>query len=415
MGTMTRLTQCKERLVLVGNGMAGMRTIEEILACAPDRFSISVIGNEPRPNYNRILLSSLLAGERRFEEIILNGPEWYARHGIDVVTGEAVVDVDRANRVVIGARGTRRPYDVLLIATGSTPHIPAIPGYDLPGVTTFRSMADVEAMAAATAEFERAVVIGGGLLGLEAAYGLRRRGMAVVVMHLMQSLMERQLDAAAGDMLRQDLERRGIRIVTAARTEKILGDRRVRGVVLSDGREFPADLVVIATGIVPHAELGKAIGLDCKRGILVDDTLQTSDPAIFAIGECAEHRGVTHGLLAPIWEMAQVCAQRIAGTGARRFNDPVAGTRLKVTGLDIFSAGDFLGDDTTDDLTFRDVSRGVYKRLVVKGECLVGAVLYGDTRDSDWFLGLIRNGAAIGAIRHRMIFGKAYAAAGALP
>ncbi|HJS88250.1 MAG TPA: nitrite reductase large subunit NirB [Acetobacteraceae bacterium] len=399
----------RKRLVVIGNGMAGMRAVEEIIARAPGMFAITVFGAEPRPNYNRILLSPVLAGEKDFKDIIINDHAWYRDNDIELIAGEMVVNVDRSGRQVFGGAGRARPYDVLLIATGSNPFVLPVPGATLPGVVTFRDMDDVETMLAAAAQGGRAVVIGGGLLGLEAANGLLRNGMDVAVLHLMPTLMERQLDAAAAELLRADLERREMRVITEANTAEIIGPNRVTAVRLKDGTEIPADLVVMAIGIRPNAELGRAIGLDCGRGIRVDDAMRTPDPRIFAVGECVEHRGVAYGLVAPLYEMAKAYADTITGVAASAYEGSVIGTRLKVTGIDMFSAGDFLGDETTESVVFRDPSRGVYKRLELRGDRLVGVVLYGDARDGGWYFQLLRDGKPLGELRDVAIFGQAFA------
>ncbi len=404
----------RPRLVVVGNGMAGMRTVEELLKRSPDRFAISVFGAEPQVNYNRILLSPLLAGETRFADIVINDRAWYDAHAIELIAGEPVVAIDRAERRVVGAQGTTRSYDFLLTATGSTPFVLPVPGATLPGTVTFRDVADVETMLAAAKRYRRAVVIGGGLLGLEAANGLMANGMEVAVIHLMPSLMERQLDAAAGALLASDLERRGMRILTAANTTAILGTDRVEGVRLDDGRVLAADLVVMAAGIRPHTALARASGLDCRRGVLVDDALRTSDRRIFAVGECVEHRGVTHGLVAPLWEMAAVCADQLSGIATSHYEGSVPATTLKVTGIDLFSAGDIAGEAGSESIVFRDVARGVYKRLIVRNDRLRGVVLYGDARDGHWYARLLREGTDIGPLRDALIFGPAYADAAAL-
>lgn len=408
---MNALPPQRLRLVVVGNGMAGMRTVEEILARAPDRFDITVFGAEPHPNYNRIMLSPLLAGEKSFEDIVINSREWYAENGIELIAGEKVVAVDRAGRVVTGALGTARHYDVLLLATGSDPFIIPVPGHGLPGVVTFRDMADVQAMLAACARGGRAVVIGGGLLGLEAANGLARNGMATTVLHLMPHLMERQLDPVAAGLLKADLEARGLAVLTGADTAAILGEDHVSGVRLKDGRELPADLVVMAAGIRPNAALGRAIGLDCNRGIVVGDTMRTSDPSIFAVGECAEHRGICHGLVAPLWDMAKVAADHITAVADSLYTPAVTGTRLKVTGIEMFSAGDFAGGEGCEEVVFRDPARGVYRRLVLREERLSGVVLYGDAQDGGWYFDLLKQAQPLGALRDVVIFGQSVALA----
>jgi nitrite reductase (NADH) large subunit len=398
-----------QRLVVVGNGMAGMRTVEEILERAPGKFSITVFGAEKHVNYNRILLSPLLAGEKRFEDIVLNDLDWYEANRIELVAGEKVVMIDRENRIVAGERGTKRPYDVLLLATGSNPFVLPAPGAKLPGVITFRDVDDVEAMLAAARAYRKAVVIGGGLLGLEAANGLKANGMDVTVVHLMPTLMERQLDASAAYLLQKELEKRGVTVLTKANTTALLGAERVEGVRLDDGTELPADLVVMAAGIRPNADLARAAGLECRRGVVVDDTMCTSDRRIFAVGECVEHRGVSYGLVAPIYEMAKICADRIVGAKPEAaFAGSVVATRLKVTGIDVFSAGDFSGGDDCEDIVFRDSARGVYKRLVVKQDRLIGAVLYGDAADGGWYFDLLRQGTDIGPLRDGIVFGSGF-------
>ena len=305
---MNMLSPKRRRLVLIGNGMAGIRTLEEILARAPQDFDIAVFGAEPHGNYNRIMLSPVLAGEKRFADIVTHDAAWYADRGIELLAGEAAAEIDRAARVVRGEHGSVRPYDVLLLATGSDPFIVPVPGAGLPGVVGFRTIADVDTMLAACRPGGRAVVIGGGLLGLEAANGLLQHGMNVTVLHIMPTLMERQLDAVSAGMLRADLEARGLTVLTEANTTAILGEDRVTGLQLADGRELPADLVVMAVGIRPSVALARAAGLAVGRGVRVDDAMRSSDPAIFAVGECVEHRGATFGLVAPLWDMAKVCA-----------------------------------------------------------------------------------------------------------
>ncbi len=415
---MNMIAPVRQRLIVVGNGMAGMRTVEEILARAPNRFAITVFGAEPHPNYNRIMLSPLLAKEKTFDEIVINSREWYEQNGIELIAGERIWHVDRAEQTVQGEHGTTRPYDVLLMATGSDPFILPIVGRDLPGVIGFRDVSDVDTMIAAAAQGGRAVVIGGGLLGLEAANGLAVLGMDVTVLHLMPTLMERQLDPTAGAMLRADLERRGIRVITEAHTKCINGtEDAVHSVELKDGTILPADLVVMAVGIKPNTKLGNEAGLLVKRGIVVDDRMRTTDPHIFAVGECVEHRGLTYGLVAPLWDMAKVCADAITGAALSEYEGSVTGTRLKVTGIDMFSAGDFGGGEGTEEVVFRDPARGVYRRLVLRNDALIGAVLYGDAKDGGWYFGLIRDAQPLGDLRDGLIFGQdvATAASGADP
>ncbi len=397
----------KPRLVVVGNGLAGMRTVEELLALAPDLYDITVFGAEPHGNYNRILLSPVLAGEKTVDDIMLHPREWYARHGITLRAGDPVVEIDRARRLVRSQSGTETRYDRLLLATGSRPFIVPVPGHQLDGVIAFRDIQDVETMLAAARAHRHAVVIGGGLLGLEAANGLLRQGMEVTVVHLGDALMDRQLDANAAALLKRTLERRGLRILLGANTSEIVGDTRVSGVRLADGSRIPADLVVMAAGVRPNAELARAAGLHCERAIVVDDTLQTYDPRIYAVGECVQHRQATFGLVAPIWDQARVCAAHLAGAGHRRYVQQATATRLKVSGVELYSAGDIVGGEDSEDLVLRDPRRGVYKRLVLQAGRLAGAVLYGDVQDGPWYFELIQNGTPIGAMRNRLLFGKA--------
>lgn len=397
----------KPRLVVVGNGMAGMRTVEELLALVPELYDITVFGAEPHGNYNRILLSPVLAGEKTVDDIMLHPREWYARHGITLLAGDPVVAIDRARRLVRSRSGKEIRYDRLLLATGSRPFIVPVPGHALDGVIAFRDIQDVETMLAAARAHRHAVVIGGGLLGLEAANGLLRQGMDVTVLHLGDALMDRQLDANAAALLKRTLERRGLRILLGANTSEILGETRVTGVRLADGTQIPADLVVMAAGVRPNAELARAAGLHCERAIVVDDTLQTYDPRIYAVGECVQHRQATFGLVAPIWDQARVCAAHLAGAGHRRYVQQATATRLKVSGVELYSAGDIVGGEDSEDLVLRDPRRGIYKRLVLQQGRLAGAVLYGDVQDGPWYFELIQNGTPIGAIRNRLLFGKA--------
>lgn len=405
----------RERLVVVGNGMAGMRTVEELLKLDPTRYDITVFGAEPHVNYDRIMLSSVLAGEKAVDDITINSRAWYADNHITLHTGDPVVAIDAKARTVTSHAGTTVNYDRLLLATGSKPIVPPIPGLNLPGVCAFRDIGDVDTMIDAAATYQRAVVIGGGLLGLEAAWGLKRRGMAVAVVHLMPTLMERQLDEAAGRLLQRDLTERGIAFFTNGQTEEVIGTDRVTGIRLADGREAPADLVVVAIGIRPETELARAAGLEVNRGIVVGDNLATSDPDIFAVGECAEHRGQVVGLVAPIWDMAKVCAHHLAGGGDLGYSPQTTATRLKITGIDVFSAGQLAGGEDEDEVVLRDARRGTYRKLVLRDRKLVGTVLYGDVGDGNWYFDLIRRGADVGDFADRMILGQAAAQGSAGP
>ena len=400
----------KMKLVMVGNGMAGVRTLEELLRIAPDLYEITVFGAEPHPNYNRILLSPVLAGEQAVEQIILNPLSWYEDHGIRLHLGKSVEAIDRARRTVSAADATCERYDRLLLATGSNPVMLPIPGQDLAGVLSYRDIADTQAMIEAAGRGGRAVVIGGGLLGLEAANGLMLRGMQVTVVHLMPWLMERQLDSTAAAMLQHSLERRGLRFVTSAQTEALLGgsDGRVSGVRLRDGTELGADLVVMAVGIRPNTALAERAGLHCQRGIVVTDTLQTvTDPRVYSVGECVSHRGVAYGLVAPLFEQSKVCANHLANFGIGRYGGSQVSTKLKVTGIDLFSAGDFLGGDGCEEITLSDPTAGVYKKLVIRDDRLVGACLYGDTVDGNWYFKLLREARNVADLRDHLMFGEA--------
>ena len=403
----------KMRLVMIGNGMAGVRTIEELLKLAPDLYDITIFGAEPHPNYNRILLSPVLAGEQTVDEIILNPWSWYEENNITLHAGKKVASVDRVKRIVRAEDGTEAAYDRLLIATGSNPFIPPVPGKDLEGVVAYRDIEDTNTMIESAQRYKHAVVVGGGLLGLEAANGLMRRGMQVTVVHIAPWLMERQLDEVAGKMLQKSLEDRGLRFLIGAHTAALIGDQdggrsgRVMAVQFKDSREVPADLVVMAAGIRPNTELAEKIGLHCHRGIVVTDTMQTiTDPRIYAVGECASHRGVAYGLVAPLFEQGKVCATHLAEFGIGRYTGSQVSTKLKVTGIDLFSAGDFMGGEGTEEIVLSDPYAGVYKKLVLKDDRLVGACLYGDTVDGSWYFKLLREGRSVAELRDRLMFGE---------
>ena len=350
----------------------------------------------------------MLAGEKTLDEIMLNGPEWYAENGIRLVSGNPVVEIRRGRREVVAADGMVCPYDRLILATGSNPFRLPVAGVDLPGVITFRDIADVNAMLDASGQGGRAVVIGGGLLGLEAANGLSKQGMDVTVVHLLDTLMDRQLDPSAANLLRESLVQRGLHFEMGAQTEAILGESRVEGLRFKDGREIPADIVVMAVGIRPNVDLAKSAGLYCERGIVVNDTMQTYDPRIYAVGECVQHRGATYGLVAPLFEQGKVLANHLAQLGIARYEGSVTSTKLKVTGIDLFSAGDFVGDEETEELVFRDDARGVYKRVVLRENRICGAVLYGDTLDGSWYFQLMRDGTNVSDMREHLLFGQAH-------
>ncbi|MGV6859912.1 MAG: nitrite reductase large subunit NirB [bacterium] len=396
----------KQRLVLIGNGMAGVRAIEELLKLTPEKYDITVFGEEPYGNYNRIMLSPVLADEKTIDEIMLNDEQWYVDNGITLHKGEKVVAIDRGRHIVKGEHGTEEPYDRLLVATGSYPFIIPVPGHDLEGVIGFRDIHDVDVMLEATKEYKNAVVIGGGLLGLEAANGLMKQGMKVKVVHLLDTLMERQLDKPAAAMLKASLEERGMEFLMEHSTSEIIGSDRVKGVKFADGSVVEADLVVMAVGIRPNFELAQSAGLHCERGLVVNDTLQTFDPNIYAVGECVQHRGQVYGLVAPLFEQAKVAANHLAEIGIGRYEGTVTSTKLKVTGIDLFSAGDFTGDDTTEELVFQDAAAGTYKKLVLRDSKIVGAVMYGDTMDGTWYFQMLKDGTDISDFRSTVLFGQ---------
>ena len=401
----------RPHLVVIGNGMAGCRAVEEILARDASRYRITIFGAEPRVNYNRILLSPLLAGEKTFDDIIINDHAWYDDNGITLVAGDPVVAIDRRMQTVTARSGRVEAYDKLLLATGSDPFIIPVPGHDLQGVVTFRDMDDVGAMLRAADGGGDAVVIGGGLLGLEAAHGLSLRGMTVTVLHIMPTLMERQLDETAGWLLKDALEKRGQTILTGADTAEIFGQGLVEGVRLKDGRTIPASLVVMAVGIRPNVKLARAAELAIGRGIHVDDHLVTSDANVLAVGECVEHNGAVYGLVAPLWEMCRALADGLVASPSGYFGS-VTSTKLKVSGIDVFSAGDFSGGEGAEDIVMRDAARGVYKRVIVRDDRIIGAVLYGDTADGNWYFDLLKRGENVAELRDVLIFGQAFASGG---
>jgi len=399
----------KQKLVMIGNGMAGVRTIEELLKVAPDLYDITVFGAEPHPNYNRILLSPVLAGEQTLDEIVLNSFEWYAENNIALYAGKKVTEVDRVKRVVKASDGTEAEYDRLLICTGSNPFILPVPGNDLQGVIAYRDIADTNAMIEAATKYKHAVVIGGGLLGLEAANGLMLRGMQVTVVHVQPTLMERQLDTVAGGLLQKSLEERGLKFLMGAQTQELVGgeDGRVKSIKFKDGTEVPADLVVMAVGIRPNTELAQSMRLHVDRGIVVTDTMQTvTDARIYSVGECAAHRGIAYGLVAPLFEQAKVAANHLAEYGIGSYQGSLTSTKLKVTGIDLFSAGNFTGGEGFEEIVMSDPFGGVYKKLVIQDDKLVGACMYGDTVDGSWYFKLLREGRNVADIRDKLMFGE---------
>ncbi len=397
----------KERLVVIGNGMAGVRTLEELLKISPDLYDITVFGAEPYGNYNRIMLSPVLAGEKTIDDIMLNDDDWYDDNNVTLHKGKTVTRIDRRRKTVSSSDGLCVPYDRLILATGSKPVILPIPGADLPGVITFRDVHDVDLMIESAAHKAKAVVIGGGLLGLEAANGLVKRGMDVTVIHLVDTLMERQLDTQAGLLLQTSLEERGLKFLMGTATAAILGTTGVEGVSFKDGTSLEADIVVMAVGIQPNTSLAESVGVHCERGIVVNDTLQTYDPLIYAVGECVQHRNEVYGLVAPLFEQAKVCANHLAHKGFATYHGSMTSTKLKVTGIDLFSAGDFESGRGKEEIVLGDPGGGRYKKLVIKEDRLVGAVLYGDTVDSAWYFQLLRDQTDISEIRDQLMFGEA--------
>jgi nitrite reductase (NADH) large subunit len=403
----------RERLVVVGNGMAAHRLLERLHALAPDRWAITVLGAEPWANYNRILLSAVLAGDKASAAIMETDAAWFADRGITFRAGCRATRVERDRRVVIDESGAETAYDRLVLATGSDPILLPLPGADLPEVMTFRDLGDVDRLTSATQTARRAVVIGGGLLGLEAAYGLQRRGLEVTVVHLMGHLMERQLDADAGAYLRHDLEQRGIQFALSADTAAIEGDGHVSAVRLKDGRVLPTDLVVMAVGIRPNAVLARDAGLAVGRGVMVDDMLASSDAAISAMGECAEHRGLTYGLVAPAWEQAAILAAQLAGDSRATYGGSVVGTNLKVAGVSVFSAGIIEAAADDEDLLYVDPSGSLYRRVILREGKVAGAILVGDAHDGGWLFDLMREGRPVGALREAVALGRDLARAAA--
>ena len=409
--TNTGVSQDKLRLVLIGNGLAGMRCLEDLLDMAPDRYEVTVIGEEPWGNYNRIMLSPVLSGEKTIEDIMLHPPKWYDDKSIKFIAGDKAVKIDRPRKVVYTEKGKTVDYDRLILATGSAPFIPPVQGVDLKGVLTFRDIYDVNTMIEYCDSKTNAVVIGGGLLGLEAAYGLKQRGMNVTVLHLMDRIMERQLDDRASQLLRHSIEQKGIQIITEANTEALIGDENghVKQIRLKDGTVLDADLVVFAVGIRPNIALAQSAGLRCNRGVLVNDTMQTFDPSIYAVGECIEHRGQTFGLVEPLWGQAFICATHLAEHGSLTFKAPTVPTQLKVSGVDVFSAGNFEPKDDYEDIILNDEKRQIYKRIIIQSDRVIGAVLFGDTEDGMWYAELIADQTPVSSFRNKLLFGRDFA------
>ncbi|SDE60105.1 nitrite reductase (NADH) large subunit [Fontibacillus panacisegetis] len=385
----------RRKLLLIGNGMSGIRCIEEILKLDPDLFDITVIGSEPRPNYNRILLSKVLQGEHSFQEIILNDWNWYEEHRITLLAGEIVRHIDTKARYVDTVSGIRKRYDVLIIATGSTPFIPPIHGTNIEGVISFRTLDDCNRMTELSRSYSRAAVIGGGLLGLEAARGLLHLGMETEVIHNAPYIMNRQLDPISARMLQRELEKQGMRFHLSKNTTRIAGRTRVQSLRFSDGTQLDADVVVIAVGIRPNIELAQKCGLHTNRAIVVDDFMRTSAPDVYAVGECAEHRGISYGLVAPLYEQGKVLARAICGLESESYNGSIPYSQLKVSGVDVFSAGEITGDDSNIAYQNYDAIQGTYKKVMMAEGKVTGAILFGDTSEGTTLLGMVKKGASV--------------------
>jgi len=395
----------KKKLVMIGNGMAGVRAIEEILKANPDMFDITIFGAEKYPNYNRIMLSPVLAGDTTIEDIILNEEQWYADNNITLHMGKRITEIQRGHKKLVAEDGTEVEYDNLIIATGSNPFIIPIPGHDKEGVMGFRDIDDCDAMFAAAKTYKKAAVIGGGLLGLEAAKGLMHLGMEATVIHDQATLMNMQLDTPAGEMLRADLEGQGMKFKVSTLTTEITGEDRVEGLQFKDGTSLDCDLLVMAAGIRPNMALADECGIYCNRGIVVNDYMQTiTDPAIYSVGECAEHRGVAYGLVAPLFEQAKTLAYMITGQGLKSYEGSVVSTKLKIAGVDVFSAGDFMGTPGADIIELMDKVGGVYKKIVLEDDRIKGVVMFGDTADGPTFFQWMQDGKDVSELRSTLLF-----------
>ena len=396
----------KEKLVVIGNGMSGLRTIEDLLERNKDKYEITIYGEEPHVNYNRIMLSYILSQEKTFEETIINHQSWYEENGITLNKGDKVVSIDKNSKTITSQSGKVESYDKLLIATGSNAFIPKTTGSNLENVIAFRTKADVDAIISTISKDKTAVVVGGGLLGLEAAYGIAMHGIKTILVHRSGSILSQQLDTTGGKLLQKNLEKYGIEFKLNTTISEITGSSKVENVQFSDGTTVESNLVIFATGIIPNTALAVEANLETKKGIIVDDFLKTSDDSIFAIGECVEHNGNTYGLVAPLYEQAKVLAKSLAGVKTEGYEGSTLSTRLKISGVDLFSAGDYLGDETTEDLILLDEKVGIYKKLVIYDNKIIGVVLYGDTADASWYLKLLKEHTDISDLRNKILFGK---------
>ncbi|MBL4775483.1 MAG: NAD(P)/FAD-dependent oxidoreductase, partial [Mariprofundus sp.] len=395
----------KKKLVMIGNGMAGVRAIEEILKAHPDMFDITIFGAEKYPNYNRIMLSPVLAGDTTIEDIILNDEQWYVDNGITLHMGKKITEIQRGYKKVIAEDGTEAEYDKLIIATGSNPFIIPIPGHDKEGVIAFRDIDDCDTMFEAAKTYKKAAVIGGGLLGLEAAKGLLNLGMQATVIHDQAWLMNMQLDSTAGEMLRSDLEGQGMEFKVSTLTTEITGEDRVTGLTFKGGSTLDCDLLVMAVGIRPNMALAKDCGLFCQSGIVVNDYMQTiTDPSVYSVGECAEHRGIAYGLVAPLFEQAKVLAYQITGQGLRTYAGSVVSTKLKIAGVDVFSAGEFMQEEDDDVIELLDRQGGVYKKIVLEDDKIKGVVMFGDTVDGTALFQMLQDEKDVSEMRSTLLF-----------
>ena len=396
----------KEKLVVIGNGMSGLRTIEDLLELTKEKYDITVYGEEPYVNYNRIMLSYILSGEKSFEDTIINHTSWYEENGITLNKGDKIISIDKVNKTIKSQSGKVESYDKLLIATGSLPFIPKTTGSDLKNVIAFRNKADVDTILETINKEKTAVVVGGGLLGLEAAYGIAMHGIKTILVHRSGSILSQQLDSTGGKLLQKNLEKYGIEFKLSTTISEIFGSSEVERVEFNDGTSVESNLVIFATGIIPNTALAKEADLTVNKGIVVDDFLKTSDESIFAIGECVEHAGNTYGLVAPLYEQAKVLAKKLANKQTDGYAGSTLSTRLKISGVDLFSAGDYLGDETTEELILLDEKVGIYKKLVIYDNKIIGMVLYGDTADASWYLKLLKEHTDISDLRTKILFGK---------
>ncbi|RFB79864.1 NAD(P)/FAD-dependent oxidoreductase [Methylovirgula sp. 4M-Z18] len=403
----------KERLLIVGHGMASVRLCEDLMTFAPDRFDVTIVGAEPRLAYNRVLLSALLAGEVAESDLTLRPSDWYAQHGVRVISGQRVTGLDLGGRTAALENGTSVAFDRVVLATGSVAARLPIPGMDLPGVMTFRDFADMPGLSDAAARGARVAVVGGGLLGIEAACSLAKGGAKVTLVHVMDRLMERQLDPRSAAFLKRAVERKGVQVLLNAQTVAVGGSTKAESLRFADGSELHVDLVVVAIGVRPNVALAQTADLPVKRGILIDDQMTTVVPFVHALGECAEHRGTVYGLVEPAYDQARVLARLWAGNADARYEGTILATNLKVSGIPVFSAGDFLGQETTQDIVFEDRGAGQCRKLVVKDNRLVGAALVGEASDALWYRDLIRRGEDISALRHNILFGRTLCEQGA--